>query len=178
MRRDHDHAGVVLAELESPRRLLIFAPDPKGSDVRLHFEGAAPRLVPGRREVVVRHESVSVFCRQRDELIVWEHIRMNRLQAHRTVGRLALVYRTEGEGFAWVAPCPSCGELRGWAYGDAAIDGSPLICRCDWVPCRFCKRNLIKRPISDDIDPATGRIWHMPWFGAVAGCRECRAARQ
>ena len=66
--------------------------------------------------------------------------------------------------------CPACGELRGSADGPLAS----VLCRCSNVACRSCGRHELRRPVADYYDEETGRIIHVPWFGGMRPCAECR----
>ena len=47
-------------------------------------------------------------------------------------------------------------------------------CLCDGILCSKCKKNKIHRPISNYYDPKENRIWHVPYFGGMIPCAECR----
>jgi hypothetical protein len=74
--------------------------------------------------------------------------------------------------------CTTCGELKGefWHKWTADPEASltPVRCLCDGIPCSTCRKNLIHRPISNRYDEATGKVWHVPYFGYLLPCEECR----
>lgn len=68
--------------------------------------------------------------------------------------------------------CPTCGEFKGACSTE---DGDvELLCICDGIACRRCKRVAVRRPISDHFDEGDGRIWHTPYFMGMVPCAECR----
>jgi len=74
--------------------------------------------------------------------------------------------------------CRQCGELRGRGRFSSAADPTPewveLSCLCDGIVCRCCRKNAIRRPISNHFDDATRSVWHVPWFAAMIPCADCR----
>lgn len=77
--------------------------------------------------------------------------------------------------------CGQCGELKGEALVDDRWQGKiyvPVICLCGGIVCRYCRSGAIRRPISDRYDEATGRVLHMPYFGALIPCRACKVAAE
>jgi hypothetical protein len=48
-------------------------------------------------------------------------------------------------------------------------------CICDGILCRVCGENRVHRPLSDHVARETGKTWHVPWFGYLIPCAECRA---
>ncbi len=78
--------------------------------------------------------------------------------------------------------CRQCGELYGRTYYGTPYDrifleAVTVTCLCKGIVCHWCKKNAIHRPISNYFDEETGTIWHVPHFGFLARCRECRARR-
>lgn len=84
--------------------------------------------------------------------------------------------------------CEVCGEYKGnvkekdlnWEghalradkrESDAILSVS---CLCDGVLCPRCKRNKMRRPISNSYDETTNQVWHTPVFIGMAGCSQCR----
>jgi hypothetical protein len=49
-----------------------------------------------------------------------------------------------------------------------------VVCRCSNVRCRSCGRLTLRRPVHDYYDEAAGRFVHVPWFGGMMPCAECR----
>jgi hypothetical protein len=68
--------------------------------------------------------------------------------------------------------CGQCNELRGLARTENGF--VPVSCLCEGIVCRSCRQRAIRRPISNYIDEQTGQIWHVPWFGYLIPCPECR----
>jgi hypothetical protein len=82
----------------------------------------------------------------------------------------------------WLPPglstCPVCGTIRGETPGplkDGQVGLWKSTCLCEGPFCRRCKRNRIRRPVSIYYDPDDGEWWHVPYFAAMAECRECRS---
>jgi hypothetical protein len=71
-----------------------------------------------------------------------------------------------------LARCPDCHEFKGTIIRDGAE--VKLLCVCDGIPCRRCKTNRIRRPISDHFNEFDGRIWHSPYFAGLLPCTSCR----
>jgi len=84
--------------------------------------------------------------------------------------------------------CKICGEYKGKMlekdlnWGDS-FDGEnkekstqylSVSCLCDGILCPKCKKNKIHRPISNYYDPKENQIWHIPYFGGMIPCAECR----
>ena len=73
--------------------------------------------------------------------------------------------------------CPQCGEMKGEALVDDEWEGLvyvPVLCLCDGIVCRYCKKRAIHRPISDYYVEATGRTLHVSYFGNLFPCPDCR----
>jgi hypothetical protein len=84
----------------------------------------------------------------------------------------------------WLPPglsvCSACGTVRGETPGP--LKGGRIglwtsTCLCGGPFCRRCRRNRIRRPISDYYDREDGDWCHGPSFAAMAGCRECDGGR-
>ncbi len=86
--------------------------------------------------------------------------------------------------------CKQCGEYKGeamkkdlnWEGGlnEEAEKNEEYInvsCLCDGILCHKCKKNKIRRPISNSYDEESNSIWHTPYFSAQFGCVECREKR-
>ncbi len=76
--------------------------------------------------------------------------------------------------------CERCGEARGRFVApepqDPTVSSDVRVsCLCEGLPCPHCGVGRIHRPISDYYDAVTGRPVHVPYFGHVLPCRECRA---
>lgn len=72
--------------------------------------------------------------------------------------------------------CRRCGEFRGVCDTDEGE--TRLLCICEGIICRACKKNLIRRPISDHFNESDGRIWHTPYFVGMFPCAECREQKR
>jgi hypothetical protein len=68
--------------------------------------------------------------------------------------------------------CGECGEFKGTCLADG--EEVELLCICDGILCRRCKRNLVRRPISDHFNEADGRVWHTPSIAALIPCAACK----
>ena len=88
---------------------------------------------------------------------------------------------------AGLTRCPICGEYKGkvragdlnnkWLSADPKkLIG--VICLCYGILCKRCGRNKIHRPISNEYDEATNKVWHIPYFGECIPCAECRKEEQ
>jgi len=49
-----------------------------------------------------------------------------------------------------------------------------LSCLCWGILCGRCKKNRVYRPISNTYNPESNRLEHVPWFGGMMPCDECR----
>jgi hypothetical protein len=87
-------------------------------------------------------------------------------------GEAPRLYRFDGQ-------CRACGEFRGkinvLPSGGTMIDARQLACRCESIPCRYCKDGRVRRPLSEHFDPER-RPGRMPWFGYLVPCGDCQAA--
>src|SRR5205823_1630213 len=76
--------------------------------------------------------------------------------------------------------CPECGEYKGRAivpsYRHDRVDIVPVSCVCNGIACRYCGERSIHCPTSNYYDERTGRVWHVPHFGALLHCDDCRRA--
>jgi len=75
--------------------------------------------------------------------------------------------------------CPDCGEYRGAnaivpSYRHDLLEIVEVKCVCEGIPCKVCGKPR-HRPISNYFVEETGRAIHVPSFGAMIPCRECRA---
>lgn len=68
--------------------------------------------------------------------------------------------------------CGECGEFRGTCSDEG--EELRLLCICEGIPCRLCKRNLVRRPTSEHFGEAYGSIQHTPWFSGLIPCAECK----
>lgn len=76
--------------------------------------------------------------------------------------------------------CERCGEARGRLVAPEPHDPTvssvvTVACLCEGLPCPSCGVGRIHRPISNYFDAATRTAVHVPYFGHVLPCRECRA---
>ncbi len=69
--------------------------------------------------------------------------------------------------------CGKCGEYKGEATEDEEEGPLEVICICDGMLCPRCRRNKIRRPISNFFDEATNSVWHSPYFIGWALCSRC-----
>jgi len=84
--------------------------------------------------------------------------------------------------------CEKCGEYKGvvkakdldWDYyfDKPAMEEKEediiASCLCDGILCPKCKKNKVRRPISNHYDIESNTIDHSPWFMGMMGCGECR----
>jgi hypothetical protein len=49
-----------------------------------------------------------------------------------------------------------------------------VLCLCDRPLCPRCGRNKIFRPISSHYDEKGNLLWHVPDFGGLIPCDECK----
>ncbi|MGH3031883.1 MAG: hypothetical protein ACRDNE_14200 [Gaiellaceae bacterium] len=77
--------------------------------------------------------------------------------------------------------CTQCGELRGrgrFASGAGDdLEWVELLCLCQGIVCRHCRRNAIHRPASRYFDDRTLSVWYVPTFGYRMKCGECSGRR-
>jgi hypothetical protein len=73
--------------------------------------------------------------------------------------------------------CEQCGELKGRS-DDPRPGVRGIKCLCEGIVCRYCKQNAIHRPISDYYDEPSGIVYHVPHFGYLFPCWECRRRRR
>ncbi len=90
-----------------------------------------------------------------------------------------------------LSKCEICGEYKGrvvekdlnWeSYFDKenkknSTEYLTVSCLCDGILCPKCKKNKIHRPISNYYYPEKNQIWHVPYFGGMIPCAECRERR-
>jgi hypothetical protein len=81
--------------------------------------------------------------------------------------------------------CAVCHEYRGAVRNDDLPPARQreeavvaVLCICDGIPCRKCRKERIHRPISNYWDEARGALIHCPWFSGQAPCKRCRAEQQ
>jgi len=68
--------------------------------------------------------------------------------------------------------CEECGEYKGQVEKDG--ENILMSCICEGILCPKCKKNKIRRPISNYYNEKNNSIWHDPHFTAQFGCDECR----
>ncbi len=74
--------------------------------------------------------------------------------------------------------CERCGERVGTGFFpdyNGELQEWTFRCLCDGIVCRYCKRNAIHRPISNYFNDEIGAPRHVPFFGNLFPCGECRA---
>ncbi len=64
--------------------------------------------------------------------------------------------------------CAACGEARGWSGREKSV------CLCDGVPCCRCGERNVRRPLTSYYDWRDCGWWHVPWFGYMKPCPQCR----
>lgn len=81
--------------------------------------------------------------------------------------------------------CDVCGEYKGNVKekflnratpleGDEGEEIIGVSCICDGIPCSKCKKNKIRRPISNSYDEEDNSISHTPYFAGMIPCHECK----
>jgi hypothetical protein len=69
-------------------------------------------------------------------------------------------------------------DRRKLKEGSPFVEGDPfatVLCLCDGPLCKHCGKNRILRPISSHYDEKDNSLWHMPYFGGLIPCDECKA---
>jgi hypothetical protein len=75
-----------------------------------------------------------------------------------------------------VRRCERCGEIRGRFLQALLLGyGGTITCICEGLKCRYCKRNRVRRPLTNYIGDDSIGSRHTAWFGYLIPCRECQA---
>lgn len=67
------------------------------------------------------------------------------------------------EGVKTLNRCKDCGQLK----------NEKLLCICSGIICHKCKKNKMRKPISNYYDEKEGKIYHVPWSRGIFPCAEC-----
>ena len=74
--------------------------------------------------------------------------------------------------------CSTCGDLKGRGLAPdpptyTTMSPVTVTCLCEGLICGACEVERMHRPISNNWDDVTQKVWHSPYFMAMRRCGNC-----